>query len=154
MQIIKNLFAGVGMLVVLLIALLLYLVFSTGDYTEDHKPFIENFMQDLSAEWQIKDVESKLTPSLIKELDSTDGHQVLLTFHPLGQYQSMTALAVSQYQSNTIGNVARFRFTGNFTNGSAVVDIHLIEQDGQTLVNGIYITPENTKILSNPERRV
>lgn len=142
---IKNLLATIGFIIVLIMAGIFYLGSSAIDFKAEQTPFIEEFMQDFSAQWQINDVQDRFSDSFLSEIKSNKGRHLIQTLQSLGQYQSMSNMVVNQYNSDTTGKAVNFNFTAHFTKGQAVMNIHLIELDDSILVNGLYITPIETE---------
>ena len=149
MKILKNILIGLGVFFVVIIALFVYLGLDSSEFKEKQTPFIESFMEEFSANWELQDVYSKLTNDLIKQIDTPNGRQAMSVFRGLGSYEGMSDLAVNNYSSATSGKTATFTFKAQFSSGPALVQIVLLEADGKTLVNGLHITPSNNTPAQN-----
>lgn len=138
---IKNLLATIGLIIVLIFAGLAYLGTNIISFQDEHTPFVEQFMQDFSQQWQVSDVETKLSDSFIEQINSDDGRYLIQTLKAMGKYQSMSNLIASQYNSSSAGKTVTLNFTAHFENGKAAMNLHLLETDDKVQVNGLYITP-------------
>lgn len=138
---IKNLFATIGLIIVLIFAGLAYLGTNIISVQDEHTPFAEQFMHDFSEKWQISDVEARLSDSFIEQMKSDDGRYLLQTLKSMGQFQSLSSLIASEYNSTSTGTTVTLNFTADFDKGKAVINLHLIETDDNVQINGLYITP-------------
>ena len=143
MKILKNILISLGVIFLLFRVLFIYLSIDSDKFKDEQEPFIESFMHEFSSDWNVRDVYPKLTNNFIQQIETQAGRHALNIFKTLGEYESMSDLSISNYNTGTDGTTAIFTFKAQFTSGPALVSITLLKDNDKTLVHGLHITPSN-----------
>ena len=138
---IKKLLMFLGVVFVVLIVAFVLLGRSGASFRADTEPFISTFMADLSANWNIADVNGRLTTACMAQASSPDGRRALAQFSSLGALVSIDDLALGNYTFGTSGHIGAFTFNARFANGAAVAEITVVKRDGVLRVQELNITP-------------
>jgi hypothetical protein len=141
---------GIFLLAVILFG---WLGLRSAQFKAQQQPFVTTFVTDLSRRWDVADVDTRTADALIEQVRTPQGQHLLNQFRQLGTLKSVHDFALRNYSTGTEGQRGVFSFTGTFDNGSAVVDITLVEKGDSTRVIGFYIsgTRSNRSKLQNSQ---
>ena len=141
MKVLKNILIGFGVVFVGIIALIIFLSTDSSRFKETHADFIDQFLEDYSQHWDVADVHSRVTNDLLIQIRSAQGKNALSVFESLGVIESTSDLEIGNYYSGTSGKSGEFSLKAVFSNGLALINIIVNEEDGDVRVNGLHITP-------------
>ncbi len=140
MRVIRKILISLGVFFLLLLAFISFLGFGSANFREAKEPFVADFMEDISEDWDIGDVRFRLTNLFIEQVDSAGGRQAMQTFSQLGKIRSIEDLTLEHYSAMTSGKTGVFTFKASFQHGDAVVRMTVVEKDEKTQVQALNIT--------------
>jgi hypothetical protein len=135
----KKLLMSLGAIFLLAVIFVGWLGFRSAQFRARQEPFVTAFVMDLSKRWDVADVYTRTADALVEQVRTPQGQQLLNQFRRLGTLKSVRDFELRNYYSGNDGQRGVFSFNGTFENGSAVVDITLIERGDSTRVIGFYI---------------
>jgi hypothetical protein len=141
MKILKNILAVLGLLVVILIGLAVFTGYSSEAFKQENAPFVESYVRDFSQNWSLSDVEGRSTNEFLTQIATPQGKAAIRAFRTFGRLEAISDLEMPRYFSGTNGTSAVFQFKGRFSNGSAVVEIEVMQHGGKVRVQRIRLTP-------------
>jgi hypothetical protein len=136
----KKLLMALGGILLLAVVLFGWLGWRSAQFKAQQEPFVTAFVTDLSRRWDVADVDTRTADALVEQVRTPQGQHLLKQFRQLGTLQSVRDFELRNYYAGTEGQRGVFSFKGTFENGSAVVDITLVERGDSTRVIGFYIS--------------
>jgi hypothetical protein len=112
-------------------------------------------MSEFSEGWKTSSVHSRITNDLSRHIDSPKGRHDLEAMQSLGVIESMSEPELGFY-TNAInsGKRGKFTFKAQFSNGSAFVELSVVEKDDKTQVDSLHITPAYDVLVGNTKHEV
>lgn len=139
MRVLKNIFIGLGVLFLVVLALFVWIRVSSNQFRKEQAPFVESFVTDLSKHWDIEDIHDRIANSFSEQISSPQAQQLLHRFKQLGGLKSVHDLELRAYKSYNDGPTSLFSFKGTFENGEALVNVTIVKKAGPALVSGFYL---------------
>lgn len=136
MKILKGILTTIGILCVGFICLAVYLSYSSTQFLEENKDFINQFSYDLSENWRASDVHSRLSNEFIQSLDTPTGQFSFNQLKALGNLEETSDFELTNYHSRTDGKTAVVTFKATFENAKGVATVTVVEQEGKVLIQG------------------
>lgn len=135
----KKLLIGATVLFVLIVGAGIYISQQSMEFKKYHEHIVHEFMPELTASWNLADVESKVSPEFLEQAASEEGQAYLQQFRVLGPVQSIAEIAMGKYFSGSDGTLGEFIFKARFAPAEVLVKLTLHEKDGEVWVQGITI---------------
>ena len=139
MTLMKKLMVGGTAFFVLIVAAGIYISQQTMEFKKFHEHIVYEFMPELTASWNLADVESRVSPEFLEQASSEEGRAYLQQFSVLGPVQNIGEVAVGKYFSGSDGAFGEFIFKAQFVPAQVLVKLTLHEKDGEVWVQGITI---------------
>jgi hypothetical protein len=138
-KIVKRILIGLGVVFALIIVVAGFLGYQSHRFRVAQEPFVRTFMTDLARRWDGQDVYDRLTNGLIEQLGSSQGKAFLDTARHYGQVMSITDFELNRYNATPSATQVNFRFKAKFTNGTALIDVYVIDRDHAIRVDGVHV---------------
>jgi hypothetical protein len=139
MRVLKNILIGLGVLFLVVFALFAWVRVSSNQFRKEQAPFVESFVTDLSKRWDIADVHDRIANIFIEQVSTPQAQHLLHQFKRLGKLQSVHDLELRGYKSDNGGRTGLFSFKAAFENGEALMNVTIVEKDGEARVLGFYL---------------
>ena len=115
--------------------------YTSEAFKQEHTPFVESYVRDFSKNWSLGDIQERSTNEFLTQITTSQGKAAIQGFRTLGRLESISDLEMPRYFSGTDGTTAVFQFKGQFTNGSAVVEVEIRKQGESARVQRLRLTP-------------
>jgi hypothetical protein len=136
MGVLKKVLIGFGVVFLVIIALAVWLGFQSVRFGRAERPFVEAYVTDFSRHWRVADVYDRSANEFLTQASSSEGERAIAMFRPLGALTSISDFEIKNYKVGTGGRSGVFDFKGKFENGTAVVEVTIIDNghDGARVV--------------------
>ena len=153
MKILKHILIGLGVAFLLLIGFLSYMAVESGDFAEEHTPFVRQFITDFSRDWDVRDVQHLLTNDFIEQMETPSGRKALALFKRLGRLVAIQDIALDNF--NTHFGTASFTqgtfvFEAEFEHAVTQTTLLLVVNKKGQRVQGLRINPTGKPDRSIP----
>ena len=134
MKIIKWALMGLGALFICGMVAVGWVAWDSRETQTAGNTFIGSFLNDFSRNWEIADVETRVTPDNVAQLAREPGMGILRELAKLGRFKSIENLTLVKHLITPQSKSSTFDFVGIFENGSVFSRFTLINESGQLRV--------------------
>jgi hypothetical protein len=140
MHVLKKLLAGLGVLLLAVIALSALLGGGSVRFKSQQEPFVRNFLTDLSRHWVLAEVQDRLASEFVEQAGTAQGQRLLREFRQLGPIRTIRDVELHTYAVNPKAQTGVFSLKATFANGEAEVSVTVVRRERATRVLSLYMT--------------
>jgi len=147
LKVIKNIFICLGVLFAVCIAISIYLGFKSAEFKKTYSPFAQQFMVDFSQDWEIADVQPRLSNDFLAQMETPNAKQAMFVFRNLGKVIKMQDMELKNFRTS-VGSgrhqFGAFVFKADFENASGLVTLTVVINKDGARIQRLHINPTTT----------